>query len=504
MKKNIAFRLAAVVGLLFSLGMAVRPGFEAGLPGAAAKGDTVDLETSRVVISSVAEKQNAIWDLAWGPDNWIWFTDQDGKLSRLNPETGEIKLLLQVKGYFRKRVGLMTFVLHPDWKKFKQVFVNYSHIDSDSVITAKLVRYNYRNGALTDPELLMEIPGYQGHNGARLVISADRKLLWATGDIVQEKKVLDPAYPNGKVLRLNLDGSIPADNPFPGSPVWCMGFRVPQGLVYTAKGNLFVAEHGDATDDEVNLLTRGGNYGWPYIAGTCDLPKEEAYCRDNHTIFPVKSWTPTIAPAGMDYYNGNISEWKNALLLTTLKTQSLRVLHLDASGTQIVSEDILFSKKFGRLRDVCVSPAGDVYIGTSNRDWNPPANFPLATDDKIIKIRRIGKVPAKDRKKAIAGENTTESGATIYASYCESCHKPDGRGVPGSFPSLVGSAKLSRSKEGFLSMVLNGGQAATGEAMPAFTFLSDRQLASLASYVRQQFAPELPELKESDFKAFRK
>jgi glucose/arabinose dehydrogenase/mono/diheme cytochrome c family protein len=497
--------LAVLAYLVFSLGMAmsfrgttilsVRKAFPV---------DTVDLDSTRIGISTVASGENAVWEMVWGPDNHIWFTDQDGKVSRLNPETGTINEILQIKDYYRKRLGLMSMVLHPDWKKHPHVFINYSHIRSDSTIVSKLVRYTYDGRILKDPALLYEIPGYLGHNGSRLVISKDKKILWATGDLKQKETIHNPKFTNGKVLRLNLDGTIPADNPYPGSPAWSMGFRVPQGLTYTATGNLFIAEHGDATDDEVNLVTKAGHYGWPYVAGFCDLPEEQGYCAKTTTIMPVKAWTPTIAPAGMDYYNGNITEWKNALLLSTLKDQSLRILHLDAAGTNIVGEDIMFSKQFGRLRDVCVSPSGDIYLATSNRDWNPPANFPIAEDDRIIRISRIGSIPGGTAKKVAANGPTAETGATLYTNFCESCHKPDGRGVPGSFPSLVGSVRLAGKKDRLVAMLLKGGQATTGEAMPSFRFLSDAQLSQLAAHVKSRFAPQLPAITGEDFRQARK
>jgi aldose sugar dehydrogenase len=503
MKRNIKW-LAALACVALVLGMAMTFPGTAFLPGpAVSQTDTIDLDSTRIGIKTIAAGQNAVWDLVWGPDNWIWFTDQDGKVSRLNPETGEIKTLLQIGDYYRKRLGLMSMVLHPDWKKYPHVFINYTRIHSDSSITSRLVRYTYDGRVLKDPLLLREIPGYLGHNGSRLVISAERKLFWATGDLKQKETVHNQAFANGKVLRLNLDGTIPADNPYPGSAAWCMGFRVPQGLTFTANGNLFIAEHGDATDDEVNLVSKNANYGWPYVAGVCDQPNEQSYCSKNSTVMPVKAWTPTIAPAGMDYYNGNIAEWKNALLLTTLKDQSLRVLHLDPGQAKVTGEDIMFSKRFGRLRDVCVSPSGDIYLATSNRDWNPPANFPVASDDRIVRISSLGRIPESRRKRVVKKVAAAEDGASLYASYCESCHKPDGHGVAGSFPSLVGSKRVAGKSEIFAGVLLNGSQGAGGEAMPAFGFLSDDQLSTLASYVRTRFAPGAPAVSSGEIAVLR-
>ncbi|MGV3557251.1 PQQ-dependent sugar dehydrogenase [Larkinella arboricola] len=476
---------AAPIFLLFaSLSFRVPQALDVRMEGA----ESYALDSTRLEVKTVATNLNGVWDMVWGPDNWIWFTEQDGKVRRLNPETGQILDLLQIPDYYRKRLGLMSMALHPDWKTSPQVFINYSHMQKDSVIVSKLVRYTYNGKNLIKPVLLYQIPGYLGHNGSRLVVSKDRKLLWATGDLKQKETILDPKFPNGKVLRLNLDGTIPADNPFPGSPVWAMGFRVPQGLVFASNGNLFIAEHGDATDDEVNRVVKGASYGWPHIAGFSDLPDEERYAADHPTVFPVKAWTPTIAPAGMDYYNGNIPEWKNALLLSTLKDQSLRVLRLDAKKEKIVDEQIHFSGKFGRLRDVCVSPSGAVFIGTSNRDWNPVANFPIPADDRIIRISRAGTISKAARLAKAQKSADAEPAALLYASYCASCHKPDGRGVPGSFPSLVASSRLKGDKKELIQFILTGSQSASGEGMPAFGFMSDRELAEVVSYVRVKLA----------------
>nr|WP_295923857.1 PQQ-dependent sugar dehydrogenase [uncultured Dyadobacter sp.] len=445
-----------------------------------------ELDSTVLKLEPVASNLNAVWDMSWGPDNWIWFSNQDGKVSRLNPKTGQLIDILQIKDYYRKRLGLMSMVLHPDWQKNPYVFINYSHIQSDSAIVSKLVRFTYNGKMLGEPKLLFQIPGYLGHNGSRLLISKDRKILWATGDLKQKGTVQNPAFANGKVLRLNLDGSIPKDNPYPGSPVWAMGFRVPQGLTYTQNGNLFIAEHGDATDDEVNLVLKRNSYGWPAIAGFRDQPEEQESGPDS-AIAPAKAWTPTIAPAGMAYYTGNIPEWNNALLLTTLKDQSLRVLHLDPKQEKVTGEDIVFSKKYGRLRDVCVSPAGDIYISTSNRDWNPPANFPIKSDDRIIKISRSGILPKSDRTVRKKSESEKTDAATLYSNFCESCHKADGQGVAGSFPSLVTSKLVTGDKSALLHFIMKGSQAPTGEAMPAFSFLTDAQLAGIGSYVREKF-----------------
>ena len=175
---------------------------------------------------------------------------------------------------------------------------------------------------------------------------------------------------------MNLDGSIPADNPDPSSPVWSIGHRNAQGLVFVGD-SLFSSEHGPDTDDEINIIRRGGNYGWPDVRGICGAG-EEAFCNANNVVEPIMQWTPTIATCGLDYYNNDlIPQWKNSLLLSTLKDATLFQLRLNSTHSAIDSTAEFFENQFGRLRDLCVAPDGRVFISTSN-----------GTDDKIIEINR--------------------------------------------------------------------------------------------------------------------
>ena len=159
------------------------------------------------------------------------------------------------------------------------------------------------------------------HNSGRMVITPDRKLLLSTGDRSNQSTPQNINSLNGKILRLNLDGSVPADNPVPGNYVWNIGIRHAQGLVYSPdKSILYSSQHGAGTDDEINIVERNRNYGWPNVEGFCNTPSEQAFCAANNVKEPMWAWTPTIAPCGIDFYNADIiPEWKNALLLATLK-----------------------------------------------------------------------------------------------------------------------------------------------------------------------------------------
>ena len=444
----------------------------------------IQLDSTILGVTTIATGLDVPWDIAFGADGNIWVAEQGGTISRISPETGERKQLLSIPDVWRERTaGLLGMELHPDWETHPWVFVDYT-FRRDSLSFSRLVRYTFKQDTLTEPLVLMEIPGSSSHHGSRMRIGADGKIYWATGDAHQYNNAQDTTVPNGKILRLETDGSVPADNPIKGSYVWAWGFRNMQGLVFSSRQQLYTSEHGEASDDEVNLIHALGNYGWPKIEGYHETPAEAAFQEKHQTVPPLKAWTPTIAPAGLDFYPGkNIPEWHNSLLLTTLKAQSLRVLKLNADGTAIAGEKIFLSGKYGRLRDVCVSPAGEVYIATSNRDWNPSKGFPISTDDRILRISKVAKITAPLLKEdAPAGPTTAGNGIVLYNQYCASCHKEDGTGVPGTFPALAGSPKVNGAENALINLLLKGTNGKI--QMPSFHFMKDEELASVLSYIR--------------------
>jgi glucose/arabinose dehydrogenase len=182
---------------------------------------------------------------------------------------------------------------------------------------------------------------------------------------------------NGKVLRINLDGTIPSDNPVAGNPYWSLGHRNAQGFVY-ANNIMYVSEHGPTTDDEINIVEKGANYGWPEVTGYCNERGEKSFCSSRNVKEPIKAWTPTTAACGMDYYNSNyMPQWKNSLLMVALKDARLYQMKLSNDHKTIVSTNEYLVNEYGRLRDVCVSPQGKVYVCTSN-----------GRDDKIVLITK--------------------------------------------------------------------------------------------------------------------
>lgn len=321
---------------------------------------------------------NYPWEILWGPDNFIWMTERGGKISRINPSTGSVILVHTITEVMTNgEGGLLGMALHPNFTTSPQVFVAYNY-NNGSSYREKIVRFTYTGTAFINPVTIIDnIAASSIHNGCRLVITPDLKLFITTGDAADQSLPQNTSSRNGKILRINLDGSIPTDNPIAGNPYWSSGHRNPQGLVF-ANNILYSSEHGPNTDDEVNIIEKGRNYGWPTVTGFCNTTSEQNFCAANAIKEPLKVWTPTAATCGLDYYKSDlIPQWKNSLLLVALKDARLFQLKLNATFNSIEETTEFFTNKYGRMRDICISPSGKVYICTSN-----------GGNDKIIEISK--------------------------------------------------------------------------------------------------------------------
>ena len=489
----------------------------------------LQLDESVVEISTVADGLQGPWELGWGPDGQLWLTELRGVVSRVDPATGAKTEVLAVEDvFYRKSHGLLSMTFHPDWADSPYVYLHYVYQrprdDHFEDIGSRVVRCRWDGNKLGAPEVVFDdIPGQTYHNGSRMAVGPDGKLYVTTGDAGSTRATQDPTKLNGKVLRLNLDGSIPADNPIPGNPVWSVGHRNAQGLVFAPSGRLYASEHGPNNDDEVNLIRPGRNYGWPDVQGWVDGDNEKAYSTDHDITEPLVAWTPTIGAAGLDYYGGTaIPEWRNSLLLVALKGRALRVLELDPTGESVATERIYFQKKFGRIRDLCVSPDGDVYLITSNTDWHPrfqPWMYDSLPEgsDRLLRLRRadapalrriaaLGQVAVELREDPeplpLLSEDwsfpsTSEElmvGQGLYAIHCATCHSPTGEGAADLLPPLAGTdwvtgdkGRLIRAVVGGLSGPIEVNGVTYEQEMPGFAHLPDDDLAAILTFIRQSF-----------------
>jgi aldose sugar dehydrogenase len=328
--------------------------------------------------SAIVRGLNFPWEILWGPDNYIWMTERGGKISRVNPSTGTVIMVHTITEVVSNgEGGLLGMVLHPDFPATPSVFVAYDY--NSGGYKEKVVRFTYNGTTLINPVTIIDnIAASSIHNGCRLLISPDLKLFISTGDASNTSLPQNTSALNGKILRLNLDGSIPADNPVAGNPYWSFGHRNPQGLVF-ANNMLYNSEHGPSNDDEINIIEKGRNYGWPNVEGFCNGAAEAVFCSANNVKEPIQAWTPTIATCGLDYYNKDqIPQWKNSLLLVALKDARLYQMKLNTSFNGITATKEYFVNDYGRMRDLCISPDGKVYICTSNG----------GNSDMIIEVRK--------------------------------------------------------------------------------------------------------------------
>jgi len=357
-----------------------------------AHAQTVTLDSTilneRVVIDSI----DIPWEISWGPDDYIWMTERFGRVSRVEPSTGTQDVILDISSqvYEQSETGLLGMVLHPDFSNSPHVFLAYTYLAGSS-IKERIVRYTYNGTSLVSPLTLLDnITGHTTHVGCRLIILPDNTLIASTGDAQQQGLPQNVQSLSGKILRMNLDGSIPSDNPDPNSYVWSWGHRNAQGLWNAPNGVLYSAEHGPTTDDELNILSKGANYGWPNVKGPCDSPPELTFCQDSNVTGPIAHWTPTIAPSDIIWYaHPSIPELNNKLILTVLKSKKIIAFGFNASGDIVESEEDYLTNEFGRLRDICISPDGKIYLATNGSSWSNNSPF----SHSIVELHNAAYVP---------------------------------------------------------------------------------------------------------------
>ncbi len=319
------------------------------------------------------------WDIEFATDGRLFITERAGTTKVL--ENGVITELPNPLDVYAPggEPGLMGLSLDPNFDTNNFLYVCYSYQTNGT--KNRISRLTLVGSELRDEvALISDLPGAGIHNGCRLAFGPDGKLYATTGDANNPEDSQSTSVLSGKVLRINSDGSVPSDNPF-GNEVWAYGLRNSQGLVFHPNGQLYGTEHGGADDDEINLLERGNNYGWPNVTGTTST---------NEYTGSLVEYTPTLAVAGMTVYTGDVfPEFKDDLLFVSLKAGQLRQLELNADGT-VANDTVILDYDYGRLRDIAVSPDGRIFLATSNQDGraNTSLDFPTAQDDRIIVLSK--------------------------------------------------------------------------------------------------------------------
>ena len=411
------------------------------------------------------------WEVTWGPDDRLWVTERQGfRIVRIDPADGSRSVAGEVEGIYQivQQDGLLGLALHPDLMSGTGndfVYVAYTY-DADPAAggdpknAIRRYRWDEASESLVDPEdLIRGLPVHDDHFGGRLVFGPDRKLYLTIGDgganfgrnrcnpnyaqltpTTEQVAASDWFAYQGKILRLDPDGSIPDDNPVIDgvrSHVYSYGHRNPQGLAFGPDGTLYAAEHGPSTDDEVNRIEAGMNYGWPNVAGypdnqmyawenwaassptPCaeltggrDGPPESVpvaaetdfdhpdFIRPIQTLFTVpadynfqESGSATVAPSGLDIYTSDaIPGWADSLLLASMTRGTIYRMPLSRDGRLVVGGLFSEFKSTNRYRDLAIRPDGAaVYIvtdttgGTTNESGERTAD--LVNPGAILEFR---------------------------------------------------------------------------------------------------------------------
>ncbi len=341
-------------------------------------------------VEVVASDLQVPWALAFGEDGALCWTERPGRLKVLRPGAEQPETLAELPVAAIGEGGLMGLALDPAWATNRVLYLMYT-VEEQGQLWNRIARYHLAEGLDLEQVLVERIPGGRNHNGGRLAFGPDGLLYATTGDAGRPALAQDLGSLAGKILRLNTDGSVPEDNPFPGSLVYSYGHRNPQGLAWHPQtGVLYSVEHGPTGEfgsccrDELNRIVAGGNYGWPWVAGYDVLDPEAAATAS--LIAPVaSSGTETWAPASLAFYRGvPLAPWNDLAFITMLRGSDVQRVTLGGvSLDQVTDVAVLLDGAFGRIRDVAVGPDGYLYLSTSNQDGR---GWPYPDDDRVLRI----------------------------------------------------------------------------------------------------------------------
>lgn len=350
----------------------------------------------RFRVETVATGLEVPWGFAWLPNKDLLVTERPGRVRIVESGKLRVEPVYTVPDVEpSSESGLMDISVHPEFAKNNFIYLAYSYNKDGKRV--KVMRYKYAGGKFTEPKVIIEdIPGAPNHAGMRARFGPDGKLYITTGDSTDWTLAQKLDSLAGKTLRLNDDGTVPQDNPFIKTPgarpeIWTYGNRNPQGIAWQpGSGLTFQTEHGPSFfegkgsgGDEVNILEKGKNYGWPEIHHTDKKEGMES---------PLLEYSPACAPGSAMFYNATqFPGFGGNFFFGCLR--GARIIRVVLEGRKVVRQENLLEGTVGRIREVGQGPDGYIYFSTSNRDGRGNA---AKDDDRIMRL--VPDVPSPTRE----------------------------------------------------------------------------------------------------------
>ncbi len=308
----------------------------------------------------IIQNLNVPWEVLQS-ENTFYLPERSGVIANYNNSLERQPLQLSKSVHSEGEAGLLGMELAEDFLQSKTAFLYHTYLEDGKTFN-RVVKVELMDGSWKETdELLSKIPGSQFHNGGRLKLGPDNMLYVTTGDAGKPELAQDKDSLAGKILRMDVEGNVPEDNPFAGSYVYSYGHRNPQGLAWDKNGQLYSSEHGQSAHDEINQIDAGKNYGWPVIEG------DEVADGMEHPLY--QSGEDTWAPSGMVFQ-------EDSLYVACLRGEEIRSFQLNGHSTKVVKEGI------GRIRSI-YQDEDTLYAITNNKDGR---GKPVNADDRMVKV----------------------------------------------------------------------------------------------------------------------